>query len=152
MSEFLTFRSLQKLRFFLSGVFPFLARAPRWEAGPPKWLERYPRISKWWQPLRESVVRANAQRVATTFALGTYGDKQLDWTKVPSDATTVLRAVILLGTLLCLLIPLAIKVAWPPLAVEPITGVAGEPVAGWSVWFWMLAISLGWSCALAGTA
>ncbi|MGQ0642642.1 MAG: hypothetical protein ACT4P6_18015, partial [Gemmatimonadaceae bacterium] len=42
--------------------------------------------------------------------------------------------------------------AWPPLAVEPITGVAGEPVAGWSVWFWMLAISLGWSCALAGTA
>jgi hypothetical protein len=153
MSQLLTFRSIQKLRFFLAGVFPFLARTPRWASGePPKWLERYPRISKWWNTLRQSVLRANAERVATTFALGQYNDKQLDWAKVPADAAPLLRSVIVLGALLCLLLPLAIKLAWPALPLESIKGVAGEPVAGWSVWLWMIAVAIGWSCALAGTA
>ncbi|MEW5918177.1 MAG: hypothetical protein AB1762_17375, partial [Gemmatimonadota bacterium] len=116
------------------------------------WLERYPRIAKRWNTLRASALRSNTQRVATTFVLGTYHDKQLDWNKIPPESTSILRLVIVLGTLLCVLLPIAIKVVWPPLSKEAITGVAGADVAGWSVWIWMFAYAVGWACALAGTA
>ena len=126
MSELITFRTLQKLRFFLAGLFPFLARGPR-VGEPSKWLERHPRLLKLWTPLRESALASNVRRIANTFAIGNYADKQLDWTKIPAESGPVLRAVILLATLLCLLVPLAMWFPWPALPHETITGSAGPP-------------------------
>ena len=142
MSEFITFRSLQKLRFFLAAALPFLARAPRLGETPSKWLERHPRLLKWWTPVRESALASNVRRVATTFALGNYADKQLEWTKIPAESGAVLRAVIVLATLLCLLVPVAMSFAWPALSHETITGSVGAPVAGWSVWLWIVASAI----------
>lgn len=149
MKEILTFRSLQKLRFFLAGVFPFLARPARLDA-TTRWLERYPTLAKWWTSLRESAVGANVQRLTTTFALGNFSDKQLDWAKIPRESAGILRLVIVLGTLLCLLVPFAVELPWPALSQEAITSVAGPPVAGWSIWLWLIAYAVGWSCLLAG--
>lgn len=151
MSELITFRSLQKLRFFLAAALPFLARAPRLGDASSKWIERHPRLLKWWTPVRESALASNVRRVATTFALGNYAEKQLEWTKIPAESGAVLRTVIVLATLLCLLVPVAMSFAWPALPHETITGSAGVPVAGWSVWLWIVAAAIGWSCLLAGT-
>jgi hypothetical protein len=152
MSELITFRSLQKLRFFLAAVFPFLARGPRLGETPSRWLERHPRLLKWWTRVRESALASNLRRVATTFAIGNYAEKQLDWAKIPVESGAVLRAVILVATLLCVLVPVAMWFPWPALPHDTITGSSGPPVAGWSVWLWMIAAAIGWSCLLAGTA
>lgn len=151
MREILTFRSLQKLRFYLAGVFPFLARPARIDA-TSRWLERNPTLARWWTVLRDSALGANIRRLTTTFALGNFADKQLDWATIPREAAAILRSVIILGTLLCLLVPVAIEFARPALPQESITGIAGPPVAGWSIWLWMTAYALGWSCLLAGAA
>ncbi len=149
MREILTFRSLQKLRFYLAGIFPFLARPTRLEA-PARWLERHPVLLKWWGSLRDSAFGVNVQRVSTAFALGKFSDKQLDWAKIPRESAGILRGVILLGAVLCLLVPVAIELPRPRVPQEAITGVVGPPVAGWSIWLWLIGSAFAWSCLLAG--
>lgn len=43
MSEIIGFRTIQKCRYFLAGVFPFLATKGRGDA-LARWLQRYPRV------------------------------------------------------------------------------------------------------------
>ncbi|MGQ0766178.1 MAG: hypothetical protein ACT4OZ_10980 [Gemmatimonadota bacterium] len=152
MFNFISFRSIQKLRFFLAGVFPFLIRPPTKEEATFRWLARFPRLEAFLKRVRASALGANAERVASTFALGNYASDTLDWSKVPRDAAAVLRAAILIGGILCLLVPLAMTWTWLPLSAEAITGTPGEPVAGWSVVLWVVAFAFGWSAMLAGTA
>lgn len=152
MSELIGFRTIQKFRYFLAGVFPFLARPGDGGARFALWLQRYPRVVELWRRANTSALGTNVKRVASTFALGSYGSEQLDWTRVPRDSIAGLRTTILVAALLCLLVPLAVTWIWPPLSQEAISGTPGGAVAGWSVLLWLIALSLGWSCLLAGTA
>ena len=151
MSQLIGLRTFQKLRFFLAAVFPFLARTGGSGLLAP-WLRRHPKVADLWQRTATSALGTNVKRVAGTFVLGSYGNDALDWARVPEDSRRVLRTTVVVAALLCLLVPLAAIWIWPPLPQEAISGAAGSAVAGWSVVLWLVALALGWSCLLAGTA
>ncbi len=142
--------TIQKLRYFLAGVFP--AQSNSGGAVLARWLERYPRVAGLSDRIGTSAVGVSVRRLTSTFVLGHYAADDVDWTKLPNDALPVLRTTILAAALLCLTVPLAVAWIWPPLSSQAITGAPGEPVAGWSVTLWLVALSLAWSCLLVGTA
>lgn len=146
------FRTFQKIRYFLAGALPILARI-----GPPahgrlaRLFARFPRLTAAWQRLRHSRFGVVGERVASTFVFGHYTEDPLDWEALPGDARAVLRSSVVLAALLCLLVPLAMTWIWPSVTVATATGSVSA-VAGWSVILWLLTVSLGWSALLAGTA
>lgn len=146
------FKSLQKLRFFLGIVFPVLTREIRFPARVRAWLARHPRLRSRIERLRESRWGAVAGRARENYVTGDFSGDRLDWSVIPPESSGALRAGVLVAGALCLLVPVAMRVPWPPLVQEPITGVAGAPVAGWSVGLWMLAAAVGWASLLIGTA
>lgn len=152
MSQLIGFRTIQKFRYFLAGVFPFLAAKGSGENALTRLLQRYPRAVALGQRVATSTLGANVRRVAGTFVLGSYGSDALDWARVPEDSRRVLRTTVIVAALLCLLVPLAAIWIWPPLPQETISGTAGSAVAGWSLVLWLVALALGWSCLLASTA
>ncbi len=142
--------TIQKLRYFLAGVFPALSNSGG--AGFARWLERYPRVAGLRDRISTSAVGVSVRRLTSTFVLGHYAADDVDWAKLPNDALPVLRTTIVAAALLCLTVPLAATWIWPLLSAQAITGAPGEPVAGWSVTLWLVALSLAWSCLLVGTA
>jgi hypothetical protein len=151
MANFVGYRALQKLRYFLADAFPFLARLGPAQGSVAASLNRFPRVASVLERVRSSTVAATLQRIASTFVIGHFTHDRLDWSKVPRDAGAVLRATIVVATLLCVLVPLATTWTWPSLSAEAISGTPGSGVAGWSVVLWLIAASLGWSTLLAGT-
>lgn len=142
--------TIQKLRYFLAGVFPALSNSGG--AVFARWLQRYPTIAGLSDRVRTSAVGVSVRRLTSTFVLGSYAPEDVDWTTLPNDAAPVLRIAIVAAALLCLSVPLTVSWIWPALSARAITGAAGPPVAGWSVVLWVVALSLAWSCLLLGTA
>ena len=142
--------TIQKLRYFLAGVFPALSNSGG--AVFARWLQRYPTIAGLSDRARTSAVGVSVRRLASTFVLGSYAPEDVDWAKLPNDAAPVLRVAIVAAAVLCLTVPLTVSWTWPALSAQTITGEAGPPVAGWSVVLWLVALSLAWSCLLVGTA
>jgi hypothetical protein len=146
------FQSLQKLRFFIAIVFPVAGRSLITPEKAEEWLERHPRLKSQLVHLRDSKVGANLRHANETFGTGYFDAVRLDWSLIPGEAAAVLRAGVAAAAFVCVLVPIAMRVPWPELSREAITGVAGGAVAGWSVALWMAAAALAWGCLLAGTA
>jgi hypothetical protein len=142
--------TIQKLRYFLAGVFPALSNSGG--AVFARWLQRYPRIADLSDRARTSAVGVSVRRLTSTFVLGSYAAEDMDWAKLPNEAAPVLRIAIVAAAVLCLTVPLTVLWIWPALSAQAITGAAEPPVAGWSVVLWLVALSLAWSCLLLGTA
>jgi hypothetical protein len=90
MSELIGFRTIQKFRYFLAGVFPFLATKGRSSTAVARWLQRYPKVVELGQRVTTSALGTNVKRVAGTFVLGSYGSDALDWARVPEDSRPLL--------------------------------------------------------------
>lgn len=142
--------TIQKLRYFLAGVFPALSNSGG--AVFARWLQRYPTIAGLSDRVRTSAVGLSLRRLTNTFVLGSYAAEDVDWAKLPNEAAPALRITIVAAAVLCLSVPLTVSWIWPALPAQAITGAAGPPVAGWSIVLWIVALSLAWSCLLLGTA
>lgn len=134
------FQSLQKLRFFLSILFPGVGRNPITPDLADEWLDRHPRLKSQLAHLQRSKLGENLQRTNETFGTGKLNvDESLDWSLIPQETKAVLRAGIALAAMVCVLVPVAMMFPWPALSREAITDAAGSAVAGWSVVLWILA-------------
>lgn len=145
------FQSLQKLRFFLAIIFPVIGKNLITPEKADKWFEQHPKLKSQLLHLRDSRLGANLLRVNDTFGTGNLTAEHLDWNLIPEETKAVLRAGIVAAAFVCMLVPAAMLFPWPPLAQKSITGIAGGPVAGWSVVLWMMAAALAWSFLLVGT-
>jgi hypothetical protein len=146
------FESLQKLRFFLAIIFPVVGRNLIKPEKADEWFERHPHLKSRVEHLRDSKIGSNLLRVNETFGTGNLTAEHLDWSLIPEETAAVLRAGIMVATIVCILVPVAMWFIWPALSQEAITGLAGSAVAGWSVVLWMMVGALTWGCLLAGTA
>jgi len=145
------FKTLQKLRFFLASAFPVLTRLPPVSAKAHAWLEQHPRLKARLTQVRDSKFAASVRRVSETLVVGDYEGDRIDAKIIPAETLGVLRGAVVLAVALCLLVPLALLAIWPALSLEQISGVAGAPVAGWSVVLWMLGAAFAWACLLVAT-
>lgn len=146
-------KSAQKLRYFLAGVFPVLARIPLPWATLRNWTERF----AWMRAARDrysaSIVAKHVGSAASNFGVGSYTDDLLDWDTLPREARPLLRTGILLAGLLSLLVPLAVHFDWFPVSVESIMDVSGRGSVGtWDILLWVVAATVGWCALLMGTA
>ena len=145
------FKTLQKLRFFLASAFPVLTRLPPMSAKAHAWLEQHPRLKARLVRVRESRLAGSVRRVGGMLVMGDHEGDRIDDKIIPPETLGVLRGAVVLAVVLCLLVPVALLVIWPALSLEQISGVAGDPVAGWSVVLWMLGAAFAWACLLVGT-
>jgi hypothetical protein len=104
------FKSLQKLRFFLSIVFPVAGRSLIRPEKAEEWLERHPRLRSQLVYLRDSKLGANLRLANETFWTGNLDPVRLDWSLIPEEAAEVLRAGIVATALVCVLVPVTMLI------------------------------------------
>ncbi|MBK8248524.1 MAG: hypothetical protein IPK85_14115 [Gemmatimonadetes bacterium] len=145
------FTALQKLRYFLATTFPALARSLWPQRTIERLAARYPTAAAWVVRTRQSLLGGHVEKAAGVFAVGEYHADVLDWAKLPREAVPLLRGGVVVAGLLCLLLPLAISLDWPPIAIEQILEIPDRGTVGaWDIGLWVVAMSLGWAALLTG--
>lgn len=143
--------SFRKLGNFLVTVFPALGRVSRWFGLRLAACASNPVIASILNRLTASPQIQALVGIAQRFWWKNYAKDRVDWTQLPAESAPILRPVFQVSLALCFLLPAAMAWPWPPLPGAARIGAEG-PVAAWPVLLWMLAMALGWSCLLVGTA